>query len=245
MGRVPMAFCSCLLHYMVVSERRADARHAVCDSVVGYSVGVEGVEEYDYVSARTDAHDRRRVPAKARGEPRAMTLTPEERAALERLRQVCETPIYSTVQIYGCELSSKQRAAAFNRDIQQAVNIALRGDDSQSVIKEGEKYWLNNTTQLAYADFQYGYQLVLVPKFNLKEWWPKWLTAPWIAMSDSERWFAFGTEPSSQDTGWYGCPKWCGCPKLSLSSSPLLDFTPPLGFTKDNWRDSKLKNPNL
>jgi hypothetical protein len=71
--------------------------------------------------------------------------------------------------------------------------------------------------------------------------WPRWLTAPWIAMDKCGAWRAYTDEPYidfDSDVVFRGQQ---GGGSAYLATS-LLDFTPPLCV---DWRNSKLKNPNL
>jgi hypothetical protein len=63
--------------------------------------------------------------------------------------------------------------------------------------------------------------------------WPTWLTAAWIAQDVDCNWFGYSSEPSNRNGAWDN-----GEPATFLG---LTTFTPP---ACDDWRNSKLRNPN-
>lgn len=120
--------------------------------------------------------------------------------------------------------------------------IADKYDVEYRLPREGENYWDvgGQFTGTAEFNFSRDCHFVIIPKFNLKEWWPKWLIAPWIAMDESGNWYSYSDVPSLGGSSWI-----IGPGELGRLSNLLQDFTPPPGFTADNWRESKLKNPHL
>jgi len=69
--------------------------------------------------------------------------------------------------------------------------------------------------------------------------WPKWLTAPWIAMDKNGDWFGYDREPKRRDVTWAG--------QSSLVKYRQLDnieyvaFDPP---ACDDWKQSLRRNPH-
>lgn len=128
-------------------------------------------------------------------------------------------------------------------EIDLPEEIAEKYDVELRVPREGERFWNSELggTVTAFHNFHAPHvRLVLVPKFNLKEWWPKWLIAPWIAMDECERWYAYTEEPRLRAAS-YGTEGG----DLCLLSGSIHNLVFPPGFTKGNWVESKLKNPHL
>lgn len=126
-------------------------------------------------------------------------------------------------------------------EIDLPQEIAEKYDVEYREPKYNEEYWYKGEVFKSGTNFRVPY-IVLIPKFNLASWWPKWLTAPWIAMDVDCKWWAYSHEPNILEFDLRFNSN-CGG-KVRCLSDGLFDFTPPPGFTKDNWRESKLRNPN-
>ncbi len=68
---------------------------------------------------------------------------------------------------------------------------------------------------------------------NVKDWWPKWLKADWIAKDSSQIWWAHDKCPGKGEAGWGS-----GGNLYEIGDS-LLD----INFPDVPWQESKFKNP--
>ena len=95
--------------------------------------------------------------------------------------------------------------------------------------------WLTHDGQVCERDCA-APRIILRKKFDVREWWPKWLKAKYVARNASGQWMAFAERPSIQ-------PRigetWVGMNKILICG--MFDFTPPEHIT--DWRESLIENP--